>query len=80
MSQEILLPKFDQSMEEATISSWKVKIGDRIEKGQVVCEIETDKATVEVESNTSGALEQLLVKEGETVAVNTVIATISEYA
>lgn len=78
MIQEILLPKYDQSTEEGTILSWRVQIGDRIEKGQIIFEISTDKADVEVESTVSGVLRQILVGENQTIPVNSVIAIVAD--
>jgi pyruvate dehydrogenase E2 component (dihydrolipoamide acetyltransferase) len=60
----ILMPKAGQSMEEGTIVKWRVKPGDRIEKGQIIFEIETDKAVVEVEATDSGRLAKIILPEG----------------
>lgn len=74
----ILMPQAGQSMEEGTIIAWKVKEGDRIEVGQVIMEIETDKATMEVEAVVAGRLSRIVVREGETVDVKVPVAYLAE--
>jgi len=78
MAVEILMPKFGEVMEEGTLIEWKKKEGDAVEKGEVVLEIETDKANTDVESTATGIIQQILVQEGQTVAVNTPLALIDE--
>jgi len=75
---EIKMPQPGQSMEEGTIVTWQKLVGDHIEKGEVLLEIETDKAVVEVESPQSGTLRKILFPEGSTVAIQTVIALVGE--
>ena len=70
----ILMPQAGQSMEEGTILSWKVKEGDCIEVGQVIMEIETDKATVEVEAVEAGCVRKIVAPEGNVVKVNKPVA------
>jgi pyruvate dehydrogenase E2 component (dihydrolipoamide acetyltransferase) len=65
----VLMPKAGQSVEEATIVKWHVKVGDRIKKDQVIFEIETDKATMEIESADEGRLARIIAPEGEMVTV-----------
>lgn len=65
----VLMPKAGQSVEEATIVKWHVKPGDQITKGQVIFEIETDKATMEVEATDSGRLSRIVVPEGGSIKV-----------
>jgi pyruvate dehydrogenase E1 component beta subunit len=73
----ILMPALSPTMEEGTLSKWLVKEGDTVNPGDVLAEIETDKATMEVESVDSGRVEKLLVAEGtEGVKVNTPIALV----
>ncbi len=73
----ILMPALSPTMEEGKLSKWLVKVGDTVNPGDVLAEIETDKATMEVESVDSGTVNQLLVEEGtEGVKVNTPIAVI----
>ncbi len=74
----ILMPKAGQSVEEATLLRWLVKPGDMIEVGQVIFEIETDKATMEVEATDSGRLARIVVQEGEVVPVLTPVAYIAD--
>jgi pyruvate dehydrogenase E2 component (dihydrolipoamide acetyltransferase) len=74
----VLMPQAGQSMEEGTILSWKVKEGDRIEVGQVIMEIETDKATMEVEAVNAGRVAKIVAPEGAVVPVKTPIAYLAE--
>jgi pyruvate dehydrogenase E1 component beta subunit len=77
MPTEILMPALSPTMEEGTLAKWLVKEGDRIAAGDVIAEIETDKATMEVEAVDEGSLGMILVPEGtEAVKVNTPIAVI----
>jgi len=74
---QILMPALSPTMEEGNLAKWLVKVGDRIEPGQVIAEIETDKATMEVEAVDEGTVTQLLVEEGaQGVKVNTPIAVL----
>lgn len=79
MAQTILMPALSPTMTEGTLAKWLVSAGDKIESGQVIAEIETDKATMEVEAVDEGVLAEILVPEGtENVAVNTPIAVLKE--
>ena len=79
MSINILMPALSPTMTEGKLAKWHVKVGDTVKSGQVVCEIETDKATMEVEAVDEGKIGQILVEEGaEGVAVNAVIAVLLE--
>jgi len=78
MANAVLLPKLGQTVEEATIVKWHKKEGDKVEKGEVLFEIETDKAVLEAESFHSGALLKILVAEQETVPVSTVVAYVGK--
>lgn len=78
MAELITMPKLGFDMAEGTIVRWVVLEGDKVSKGDILVEIETDKATVEVESQFSGVLYRQLVAEGETAAVNAPIAIISQ--
>ena len=72
---DITMPALSPTMEEGNLAKWHVKVGDTIEPGQVIAEIETDKATMEVEAVDEGVIEELLVEEGaQGVKVNTPIA------
>jgi pyruvate dehydrogenase E1 component beta subunit len=75
---QILMPALSPTMEEGNLAKWLVKVGDKIEPGQVIAEIETDKATMEVEAVDEGTVAELLVAEGaQGVKVNTPIAVLS---
>jgi len=79
MSVEILMPALSPTMEEGTLAKWHVKEGDEVKSGDVIAEIETDKATMEVEAVDEGRIGKLLVAEGtEGVAVNKPIAILLE--
>ncbi len=73
MAKDIRLPQLGQTMEEGTIVTSLVKVGDKVGKGDVIFEIETDKATLEMESPGEGFVNRILIEVGETVAVNTPI-------
>jgi pyruvate dehydrogenase E2 component (dihydrolipoamide acetyltransferase) len=75
---EVTMPMFGEVMEEGTIASWKKRVGDRVEKGEVLAEIEMDKAVMPLEAAASGVLAETLVQEGESAAVNAVLALIEE--
>ena len=79
MSSNILMPALSPTMEEGTLTKWMVKVGDEVHSGDVIAEIETDKATMEVEAVDEGKVAKILVPEGtENVKVNTVIAIVAE--
>jgi pyruvate dehydrogenase E2 component (dihydrolipoamide acetyltransferase) len=72
---DVLMPALSPTMEEGTLAKWHVKVGDAVKSGDVIAEIETDKATMEVEAVDEGVIEALLVPEGtEAVKVNAPIA------
>ncbi|MBM3647087.1 MAG: pyruvate dehydrogenase complex E1 component subunit beta [Alphaproteobacteria bacterium] len=78
MSIPVLMPALSPTMTEGKLAKWHVKVGDAVKAGQVICEIETDKATMEVEAVDEGTVAQLLVAEGtEGVAVNTPICVLA---
>jgi pyruvate dehydrogenase E2 component (dihydrolipoamide acetyltransferase) len=78
MSTPLLMPALSPTMEEGTLSKWLVKEGDKIEPGQVIAEIETDKATMDFEAVDEGVIEKILIPEGtEGVKVRTPIAQMS---
>jgi pyruvate dehydrogenase E1 component beta subunit len=75
---DVLMPALSPTMEEGTLAKWHVKVGDTIKSGDVIAEIETDKATMEVEAVDEGVVEAILVPEGsEEVKVNTPIARLA---
>jgi pyruvate dehydrogenase E2 component (dihydrolipoamide acetyltransferase) len=78
MPLQITMPALSPTMEEGNLAKWHVKAGDKIEPGQVIAEIETDKATMEVEAVDEGTIAEILVPEGsQGVKVNTPIATLA---
>jgi pyruvate dehydrogenase E1 component beta subunit len=79
MSIPILMPALSPTMTEGKLAKWHVKEGDKVSSGQVICEIETDKATMEVEAVDEGIVGRILIAEGtEAVKVNTPIAMLVE--
>ncbi|WP_176250135.1 MULTISPECIES: pyruvate dehydrogenase complex E1 component subunit beta [unclassified Sulfitobacter] len=79
MATEILMPALSPTMEEGTLAKWLVKEGDTVSSGDVMCEIETDKATMEFEAVDEGVIGKILIAEGtEGVKVNTAIAVLLE--
>src|SRR6056297_3498623 len=79
MATEILMPALSPTMEEGTLAKWLVKEGDEVSSGDIIAEIETDKATMEVEAVDEGTVGKILIAEGtENVKVNTPIAVLLE--
>src|SRR5450631_792385 len=78
MAIEITMPKLSDTMTDGQFISWRKNIGDRIERGDIIAEVETDKAVMELEAFASGILIKTMTKEGETVAVGTVLGLIGE--
>jgi len=73
---EVNMPRLSDTMQEGTIAHWHKKPGDEVKKGDILAEIETDKATMELQAYDSGVLEQILVQEGETVPIGQAVAII----
>ncbi len=73
---EVTMPRLSDTMEEGTIGHWLKKPGDEVKKGDVLAEIETDKATMELEAYEGGTLQEILVQEGQAAAIGAVIAVI----
>jgi pyruvate dehydrogenase E2 component (dihydrolipoamide acetyltransferase) len=73
---EVVMPRLSDSMEEGTVAKWLVEKGAQVARGQPLVEIDTDKATMEYESESEGTLLQILVAEGQTAAIGTPIALI----
>ena len=76
MSTELTMPMLGEVMEEGVVLTWKKQEGEAVAKGEIILDIETDKAIAEVESPASGKVKKILVPEGETVPVNTPLAVI----
>jgi pyruvate/2-oxoglutarate dehydrogenase complex dihydrolipoamide acyltransferase (E2) component len=75
---KVTLPKWGMGIEEGTVVRWLKRIGERVEKGEPLVEIETAKATQDVEAPASGTLTRILLPEGQTAEVNTEIGIIEE--
>jgi pyruvate dehydrogenase E2 component (dihydrolipoamide acetyltransferase) len=78
MAEIINMPRLSDTMEEGVVAKWLVKIGDKVSEGDILAEIETDKATMEFESFHEGTLLHIGINEGETAAVDTLLAIIGE--
>jgi pyruvate dehydrogenase E2 component (dihydrolipoamide acetyltransferase) len=78
MANFIIMPKLGLNMDTGTLSRWLKKAGEPIAKGEVVCEIETDKTIMEVESSVSGVVLRLLAEEGEVIPVTLPIAVVGK--
>jgi pyruvate/2-oxoglutarate dehydrogenase complex dihydrolipoamide acyltransferase (E2) component len=78
MRTNVVLPKWGMGIEEGTVTRWFKVVGERIEKGEPLVEVETAKALQEVEAPASGTLVQIFVTEGQTALVNADIAVIDE--
>lgn len=77
MPVEVTMPRLSDTMEQGTVVKWNVKEGDSVKSGDVLADIETDKATMELESFDEGTVASLVAKEGESVSVGSVIAVIA---
>ena len=71
---DIIIPSLGETVDEGKVIKWMKKVGDEIKEGDVLCEVETDKATAEVPSTINGTLSEILVDEGATVPVGQKIA------
>jgi len=78
MAEVINMPRLSDTMEEGTVATWLKKVGDKVEEGDILAEIETDKATMEFESFHDGVLLHIGIDEGETAMVDTLLAIIGE--
>ena len=78
MAEIINMPRLSDTMEEGTVAKWFKKVGDTISEGDILAEIETDKATMEFESFNEGQLLHIGIKEGGTAPVDTMLAIIGE--
>ncbi|NIY72097.1 2-oxoglutarate dehydrogenase complex dihydrolipoyllysine-residue succinyltransferase [Marivivens donghaensis] len=78
MSIEVRVPTLGESVTEATVATWFKKPGDKVAVDEMLCELETDKVTVEVPSPTAGTLGEIVAAEGETVGVDALLATLTE--
>ena len=78
MAEIITMPRLSDTMEEGTVATWLKKVGDKVEEGDILAEIETDKATMEFESFYEGTLRHIGIAEGETAEVDKLLAIIGE--
>ncbi len=78
MAEVINMPRLSDTMEEGTVATWLKKVGDKVEEGDILAEIETDKATMEFESFNEGTLLHIGIEEGESAKVDTLLAIIGE--
>ncbi|WP_299890077.1 pyruvate dehydrogenase complex dihydrolipoamide acetyltransferase [uncultured Lacinutrix sp.] len=78
MAEVINMPRLSDTMEEGTVATWLKKVGDKVEEGDILAEIETDKATMEFESFNEGVLLYVGIQEGETAKVDTLLAIIGD--
>jgi pyruvate dehydrogenase E2 component (dihydrolipoamide acetyltransferase) len=78
MAEVINMPRLSDTMEEGTVASWLKKVGDKVEEGDILAEIETDKATMEFESFHEGTLLHIGIAEGETAKVDSLLAIIGD--
>ena len=77
---DVRVPTLGESVTEATVATWFKKPGDAVAVDEMLCELETDKVTVEVPSPVAGTMGEIVAAEGETVGVDALLATISEGA
>src|SRR4051812_12682234 len=78
MEEVVLMPRLSDTMTEGVIASWHKKVGDAVKKGEVLADIETDKATMELESYKNGTLLYIGAQKGEKIAVNDLLCIIGE--
>ena len=77
MATDVLMPQMGESIAEGTVSKWLKKVGDKIERDEPLLEISTDKVDAEIPSPAAGVLSEIVVQEGQTVAVNSIVARIA---
>lgn len=78
MAEIVRMPKMSDTMEEGVIAVWHKKVGDKVESGELMAEIETDKATMDYESYNEGTVLYLGAEEGEAVQINGILAIVGE--
>ena len=76
MSEKIVVPALGESVTEATVSKWLKSVGEKVDSDEPIVELETDKVNVEVPSPSDGVLENISVKEGDTVEVGALLGSI----
>src|SRR5207253_9207950 len=78
MATQVIMPKLSPTMEEGQLSRWLKKEGDKVSMGEPLAEIDTDKATMEMQSLGNGVLRKILIQEGESAPLGQIIAIIGE--
>src|SRR5712675_618841 len=78
MATEVMMPKLSPTMEEGLLSRWLKKEGDRVSMGEPLAEIDTDKATMEMQALANGVLRKILINEGESAPLGQLIAIVGE--
>ena len=78
MSEKIVVPALGESVTEATVSKWLKSVGEKVDSDEPIVELETDKVNVEVPSPSDGVLENISVKEGDTVGVGALLGSVAE--
>ncbi|MDQ2669950.1 MAG: 2-oxoglutarate dehydrogenase, E2 component, dihydrolipoamide succinyltransferase, partial [Gemmatimonadota bacterium] len=77
---DVIMPQMGESIAEGTLSRWLKKVGDQVKRDEPIFEISTDKVDAEIPAPSAGTLAEIVVQEGETVAVQTVVARIETEA
>src|SRR5580693_9418338 len=75
---DVVMPQMGESIVEGTLTKWTKKVGEKIERDEPLFEISTDKVDTEIPAPASGTVAEILVQEGQTVGINTVVARIDE--
>ena len=70
---DIIMPAIGETVNEGKLAKWFKKTGDKINEGDILCEVESDKTTMEIPSTTDGILKEIVVQENETVAVGAIL-------
>src|SRR5210317_311448 len=78
MAEVVTMPRLSDTMEEGTVAKWLKKVGDKVEEGEILAEIETDKATMEFESFYNGTLLHIGIPEGDGAPVDSLLAIIGD--
>src|SRR6187431_1488230 len=78
MASKVIMPKRSPTMEEGQIARWLKKEGDKVSMGEPLAEIDTDKATMEMQALSNGVLRKIIVNEGESAPLGTLIAIVGE--
>src|SRR6267378_7646550 len=78
MASQVIMPKLSPTMEEGVVSRWLKKEGDKVSMGEPLAEIDTDKATMEMQALANGVLRKILINEGESAPLGQLIAIVGE--